>query len=165
MAKVHQLLDRTRITSDGNVAFIRMAESGASEEAEVSDTMQVPLCNELLFWSSLADAGEAASGVSEEVKVGVDLTGWTEVRHIAAVTTADASANTPITILQYSLDNSAWSTLTSNSISLSATGIQITEWESIPVAARTTVLIRAFASGGDDGGSPDAVGVTAFFRR
>jgi hypothetical protein len=147
------------------VSFCRKNAADAYQWIDVSDTWQLPVATDTAEWPLLSQAGAGGlGGTSWSAIVGVDLTGYTEVRYMLTVATVDASANTPVTRLQYSLNNSTWATLTSP-LSLASTGIRSTAWESIPAAAQAEVLIRPFASGGDDAGSPRAVGVTAFFRR
>jgi hypothetical protein len=103
-------------------------------------------------WTGLDEVGsEIALGSSDNLYgalVTIDLTSYTEVRHIATVDAAGSAGSEMI--LQYSLDGSTnWTALTANPIDLADVSTQTTDWETLPVEARTLVALRFFASGGD----------------
>lgn len=94
----------------------------------------------------------------------LDLAPFTEVCVSASVITTSASANSPRVYLQYSLDESAWSTLTVQVVSLAVFGAKRSAWEAIPAAAKTDVFIRLVSHGGDGVADPMITLAIANFR-
>jgi hypothetical protein len=82
-----------------------------------------------------------------------DLSFWNEIQYMASVfVVGNAGSNL---FLQYSTDAAAWSTLTSNTISLSATGAPTrTAFENIPAGAKADVYLRVVTNGGDAAADP-----------
>jgi hypothetical protein len=158
VAKVHELLDRTRITSDGNVAFIRSGGAATSVAAEVSDSFQGPFTqNNAAFSLTNLGAGPTDNGGG----FFVDLTDYAQIRFAVLRTT---TGNTGVVRLIYSFDNVTFATLTTATLSLGGTGVVESDWEDIPAAARTLVFVDLRFTGGD--GSEDPAGwYVAHFRR
>jgi hypothetical protein len=82
-----------------------------------------------------------------------DLSFWNEVRYMASIfVVGNAGSNL---FLQYSTDAAAWSTFTTNTIALNATGAPTrTAFESIPSGAKADVYLRVVTNGGDGAADP-----------
>ena len=85
-------------------------------------------------------------------RVKIDLTDVDKIRLDARVNTAGVSGS--VLFLQYSTDESAWSTLTINQISMTATGTKATAWEDIPAGARGDVFVRIAGQSGNGTADP-----------
>jgi hypothetical protein len=106
----------------------------------------------------------AITEVGLGLRIKINLTNYTLVRFTWNIV-ANAAAG-GIGYLQYSTDESSWSTLTSNSITLSsATGTYNTAFESIPAGARGEIYIRAVTSGGNGSDDPQFGTIAAIFKR
>jgi hypothetical protein len=101
----------------------------------------------------------------------LDLSGFTQVKFVVAVTTASASANTPKVILRYF---TAFSSTPSDFLdigtsevngSLSALGVTDTGWINLSAGAiAANRYVRVLMSGGDGAADPQTGVVTAYFR-
>lgn len=102
-------------------------------------------------WTNMpAAATELFGNVHRRVKK--DFTDVDKIRLCARVSTAGVSGS--IIQAQYSTDESAWNTLTTNTIALNSTGTKVTAWEAIPAGAEADVFVRIIGSGGDGAGDP-----------
>lgn len=77
-----------------------------------------------------------------------------QIRLSVRVSTAGVSA--AILYTQYSTDESAWSTLTTNTVSLyTPTSTKVSAWENVPTGAKASdVFVRLVTSGGDGNADP-----------
>lgn len=82
-----------------------------------------------------------------------DLSFWTQIQYMASIfIVGNAGSNM---FLQYSTDGSSWSTLTSNTIALNATGAPTrTAFENLPAGAKQDVYVRVVTNGGDGASDP-----------
>ena len=81
-----------------------------------------------------------------------DFTDVDKIRLVARVSIASSAS--AVLQAQYSTDESAWNTLTANTMSISSTGTKATAWEAIPAGARGDVFIRLIGSGADGAADP-----------
>lgn len=117
-----------------------------------------------LALTSQANA-EQTLGNSGDLAGYYDATANLQVRLMARVATASASTNTPRLYAQYSANNgSSWTTLGTDTLSLSATGQVKTPWITLPSGARADVLFRVVQNGGNGTASPAVQSVMLQFR-
>lgn len=115
------------------------------------------------YVATLTDVPNAVTEVLLQ-RVKMDLAPFTEVSLAASIVTTSASVNSPRVYLQYSLDESTWSTLTAQTVSLAVFGAKRTAWETIPAAARADVFVRLVSNGGDGVADPVIGSTIANFR-
>lgn len=82
----------------------------------------------------------------------IDLTDVDKIRLTSRVNVAGVSGS--VIFAQYSTDESNWSTLTTNQISLTTTGTKETAWEAIPAGARGNVFVRIVGQNGNATADP-----------
>lgn len=114
-------------------------------------------------WSNMPLARTELFGGTFERFV-VDLTGFTQFMlqsNVAVVGTAGA-----VLMLEYSLNQGgAWSPMDDTAqIGLASTGLRVSSWKTVPVAARTEVWLRIVGSGGDGAVDPQIVTLAALFK-
>lgn len=94
-----------------------------------------------------------------------EASGSLQVRVVAQVTTASASANSPRLYPQYSTNGgSSWTTIGSSSASLSSAGYVKSGWNTLPSGAQADVIFRVASNGGNASASPVVAGVALQFR-
>lgn len=92
----------------------------------------------------------------------VDLTGAKWARLFVSIQVAGAAADTLLGV-DYSLDNSAWSTLATLTIG-NSTGAKDSGFVSIPKAARTVVYLRLYGLNGNGIASPQMSPITLLVK-
>lgn len=92
----------------------------------------------------------------------IDLAGRTFVRLFASMQVAGAAANTLIGV-DYSLDNSSWTSLVTVTIA-NSTGAKDSGWTNVPSEARGVVYLRLYGQNGDGVASPQFSPVTLLIR-
>lgn len=75
-----------------------------------------------------------------------------KIRFSARVNTQGVSG--AVLFLQYSTDESSWSTLATNQVSLLGTGTKVTAWEDLPAGAQGDVFVRIVGQGGNGTADP-----------
>lgn len=119
------------------------------EYAISGDTFQMGLFSDAnATWTDLSAAGAESSTGSYIV----DLTGYTKAKMGLAVAVAGSTGSK--IRLQYSLDNSAWETLTAVGVAIDATGLAFSDWEDLAALGQALVVMRLFAYGGDSDADP-----------
>ena len=85
-------------------------------------------------------------------RIKVDLSDVDKIRLSVRVSTVGST--NAVLFLQYSTDESAWSTLTSNLTLNGVASTRVSPWESIPAGAKGDVFIRVVGQGGDGVADP-----------
>ena len=103
-------------------------------------------------WTNMPLAStELFGNVHRRVKK--DFTDVDKIRLVARVSTDGVAA--AVIQAQYSTDESAWLTLTANTLSLATpTGTKATAWGDLPAGAKGDVFVRIIGSGGDGAADP-----------
>lgn len=116
---------------------------------------------------TMTNMAAAAAEVSPSRRVWADLTGKTEVRTSAAVSTVGSAGS--VVRVEYSTDNQAtWlqfdPTGTTDNVPISTVGADKTAWITMPAGSRADVVLRLVAEGGDGVADPLIGVVSAQFR-
>lgn len=107
---------------------------------------------------------EQGLGNSNRNEALLDAAGFTEVRVVARVVTASASANSPRLYPQFSLDGGSFTTIGAGSASLSAVGVAASAWLALPAEAKADAIFRIAQNGGDGTKDPALGNVSLQFR-
>lgn len=135
----------TVYTRPGNLDFPSPAVWNADH---LSVPQYIPLNTVNVTWTNMPAAATELFGVVHR-RARIDLTYASQIRLMARVSTLGYS--TSILYAQYSTDESAWVTLTTNSLAIGggSAGTRVTAWENIPTGALADVFVRIMGSGGD----------------
>lgn len=101
-------------------------------------------------------AGTTEYGANNPFRIKIDLSSANQIRLSCRVLVVGASGSATL-FLQYSTDESSWSTLTSNTIALctGSAGTRVTAYENVPAGAKSDVFIRWVTTGGDGIADPE----------
>ena len=99
-----------------------------------------------ITWTNMPAASTELFGLVHR-RIKKDFTDVDTIRLSARVSTIGTAG--AVLQAQYSTDESAWNTLTTNTLTLSSTGTKVTSWENIPSGAKADVFVRIVGSGGD----------------
>jgi hypothetical protein len=83
----------------------------------------------------------------------IDLTDADRIRLVVRVSTVGAT--NAVLFAQYSTDESAWNTLTTNQVAINGSAAtKASAWEDIPGAAKTDIFVRIVGQNGDGAADP-----------
>jgi hypothetical protein len=102
-------------------------------------------------WTNMPLALTELFGLNHR-RIKVDLSDVDKIRLSVRVSTVGST--NAVLFLQYSTDESAWSTLTSNLTLNGVASTRVSPWESIPAGAKGDVFIRVVGQGGDGVADP-----------
>ena len=113
-------------------------------------TLSIPqshaISGALNTWAAMPAALTELGGLTHS-RMKLDLGSAWQCRLVTRVAIAGLSGAT--IRAQYSTDESAWSTLTTNTVSLTNSGTIASAWEDIPAAAKGDVFVRVVGQDGN----------------
>lgn len=134
--------------------------AGGGGSSPIAQGTPVTLLGRFFTWTNMPNA---LTEMAEAPRIKLDLTNATQVCLGASIAVAGAAGAD--LLVQYSTDESAWSTLTSNFINVGATGTQRTALENIPAGAKADVFIRLVGQQGSGTADPQfRAGITLWVK-
>lgn len=103
----------------------------------------IPIVGALTTWTNQPATATEFTGTP---RTKVDLSAADQVRIVLCVAVVGFTGAT--LAIQYSTDQSAWSTLTTAAV-IDALNVQVSTWTSIPTGAKADVFVRVLGTGGN----------------
>ena len=147
----HNGTDNVRLAKGTKYQTLRINSGATAPEWVAPVYTPLSIFHTIGTWTNMPAAKTEILGTVLRSKI--DLTEFVQVQlHVFLAVAGVAGA---VLFAEYSTnDGVAWSTLTTNQVSLTTAGHQLTAWESIPAGALGNVIVRVVGQNGDGAADP-----------